>query len=539
MAFFRSKKRVLVVGNEGVTLFGSTAYAGIEREIVLSWEAPGFIEQLTGALSRQRRNDPVLVLFDGADQTYRKEDNIPKLSSFDRPRFIQRKLEQSFPSYPIRASFEIAAQKQKGGVKEGLSYLFVAIPETDNIDKVAAAMLEAGVPVAGFGLLPAESAGLVTALSAKLFGRRGRKSRWSILIAQHESGGLRQVIVKDGRLALTRMTPASEAGIQGPEWVDDVQREFKATLTYIARFGYTADDGLDVVVICGDAEKNIFEQKSMPVTNFQCLKTAEALSAIGARGKSLGEANFGDVVHAAWAGKKTFLDVPLKVPSIQRILVPRLAARVARLALTFSLLALIGFSFSVYSDYAPLQENIGKKQQQKTVLDQEYAQESKVVDALPVKPAVVRGALAVKNTLDRDSINVTHTLNLLYKALDKDIRLEQLSFERGAAAVKKPVARGAPAAQGKAAAAEGDFVKIIFRFTLADGLPLEKKVERTEKIAETMRQAFTGYDVRINTQFGKISRTGKFEGSAGVPGRQTAADKIESFAEIEMQGAPL
>jgi hypothetical protein len=538
MAFFRSKKRVLLVGNEGITLFGSTAYAGIEREISLSWEKPDFIPQLTAALTRQRRNDPVLVLFDGADQTYRKEDNIPKLSSFDRPRFIQRKLEQSFPSYPIRASFEIAAQKQKGGVKEGISYLFVAIPETDNIDKVAAAMLEAGVPVAGFGLLPAESAGLATALSARLFGKKGRKSRWSVLIGQHEAGGLRQVIVKDGRLALTRMTPASEAGIQGPGWVDDVLREFKATLTYIARFGYTAEEGLDVVVICGDEEKKIFDQKSMPVTNFQCLKTAEALSAIGARGRGLGEINFGDAVHAAWSAKKTFLEVPIKVPSIQRILVPRLAARLARTALVLSLLALIGFSFSVYSDYAPLQESIGQKQQQKTALAQEYGQEAKLVEALPVKPEVVRKTLAVQGALDKSSINITPTLNLLYKALDKDITLEALSFERADSAARKPAAKAPPGAQKKAAA-EGDLVKIIFRFTLADGLPLEKKVERTEKIAETMRRAFTGYDVRINSQFGKISRTGKFEGSAGDTGRKTAADKMESFAEIEMQGAPL
>ncbi|MCE9508668.1 MAG: hypothetical protein K8R48_10225 [Alphaproteobacteria bacterium] len=538
MGFFRSKKRVLLVGNEGITLFGSTAYAGIEREIALSWEKPDFIPQLTAALSRQRRNDPVLVLFDGADQTYRKEDNIPKLSSFDRPRFIQRKLEQSFPSYPIRASFEIAAQKQKGGVKEGISYLFVAIPETDNIDKVAAAMLEASVPVAGFGLLPAESAGLVTALSARLFGKKGRKSRWSVLIGQHEAGGLRQVIVKDGRLALTRMTPVSEAGIQGPGWVDDVQREFKATLTYIARFGYTAEDGLDVIVICGDEEKKVFDQKSMPVTNFQCLKTADALSAIGARGRSLGEINFGDAVHAAWSAKKMFLDVPIKVPSIQRILVPRLAARIARTALVLSLLALIGFSFSVYSDYAPLQDSIGQKQQQKAVLAQEYDQEAKLVEALPVKPEVVRKTLAVQGALDKGSINITPTLNLLYKALDKDITLEALSFERGDSAARKPAAKGAPAAQKKAAP-EGEFVKIIFRFTLADGLPLETKVERTEKIAETMRRAFTGYDVRINSQFGKISRTGKFEGSAGDTGRKAAADKMESFAEIEMQGAPL
>ena len=164
---------------------------------------------------------------------------------------------------------------------EPASYLFVAIPETDNIDRVSAAMLEAGVPIAGFGLLPAESAGLVTLLSDRLFAGKGRKSHWAVLIGQHEAGGLRQVIVKDGRLALTRMTPPSEGGLQGPGWVEGVIHEFKATLTYITRFGYSADDGLDVIVVCGDAEKKIFDQKTLPVTNFQCLETADALSVVG------------------------------------------------------------------------------------------------------------------------------------------------------------------------------------------------------------------------------------------------------------------
>jgi hypothetical protein len=232
MAFGVARKRVLVVGGEGVTLFGPTS-RGIEREAALSWEVPNFDQQLEEALTEQNRSDPVLILFDGADQTYRKEENIPKLSVLDRSRFIQRKLEQTFPSYPVRASVQV---KPPG---ERPFYLFAALPETDRLDSIAADMLEAGVQLSGFGLLPAESVGLVQALAAKVF-NEDRPSRWAVLISQHETGGLRQVVVKNGNLALTRITPTSEAGVHGPGWADEVMREFRGTLSYIARFGYMA-----------------------------------------------------------------------------------------------------------------------------------------------------------------------------------------------------------------------------------------------------------------------------------------------------------
>jgi len=344
MGLVVSRKRILVVGGEGVTLFGPTA-RGIEREAALSWEVPNFDQQLVEALNEQNKTDPVLILFDGADQTWRKEENIPKLSPFDRARYIKRKLDQTFPSYPVRASIQV---KPPG---ESPFYLFVALPETDRLDSIAADMQEAGVQLAGFGLLPAESVGLVKALASKVFTKEDRPSRWAVLISQHETGGLRQVIVKNGNIALTRLTPTSEAGVHGPGWADEVVREFKGTLTYIARLGYLAEEGLDVMVVCSSIEKQFFSDKSLPVTNFQCITPAEALAAIGSQGISLGETNFGDVVHAAWVAKQRSLTVPVVVPSIQRIMVPRKMARLASAALFLALMGLGFFVSSEYSDY--------------------------------------------------------------------------------------------------------------------------------------------------------------------------------------------
>ena len=530
MALGIPRKRVLVVGGEGVTLFGPTV-RGIEREAALSWEVPNFDQQLAEALNEQNRSDPVLILFDGADQTYRKEENIPKLSSLDRSRFVKRKLEQTFPSYPVRASVQV---KPPG---EQPFYLFVALPETDRLDNIAADMLEAGIDVAGFGLLPAESVGLVKALASRVFAV-DRPSRWAVLISQHETGGLRQVVVKDGNLALTRITPTSEAGVHGPGWADEVMREFKATLTYIARFGYTAEEGLDVMVVCSSIEKQFFSDKSLPVTNFQCLTPTEALAAIGSKGVSLGETNFGDVLHAAWVAKKRTLSVPIVVPSIQRIMVPR---KMARVASGFLALALIGLGFFVssqYSDYMSVKNEAMESQRQKDLLEQEYAQDSKIFDTLPVKPQVVKNVLAISQLVGDNSVNIAPTLNILRRALDSDVRLSTFSLEHAASTLSTEVKLGAAHPVAAQSGKDRGTVTLKFKFALVGSLDLEHKVQRAEGIQKDLQQKFPGYNVKIVSQFGNVTSKGEFKGETGKT-QDAGGPPQEDSAEFEMTGPPL
>ena len=136
------------------------------------------------------------------------------------------------------------------------------------------------------------------------------------------------------------------------------------------------------------------------------------------------------------------------------------------------------------------------------------------------------------------------TLNVLHRALDRDIRLSTLSFEyQPPAPPSSPGQGGAaavPPAQPGAAANKADIglIKIVFRFTIAGGVPLEQKVKRAEEVVETMKRNFAGYQVRLVSQFGNLSRTGSFQGEVGdVEG--ASAGIPDTSAEIELKGAPL
>jgi hypothetical protein len=545
MVAIGGSKRVLMVGGEGVVLYAPLG-KGIERETAISWEVPNFDEQLVEALDSKHRGKSVLVIFDGADQTYRKEENIPKLSPIDRPRFVKRKLELAFPSYPIRASLEIKpakAKKQfiqlKAAKEEARSYLFVALPDTDQLDRIGNALYETGVPVSGFGLLPLESTGMVAELAGKVFAGQGKPSRWAVVISQHETGGLRQVVVKDGNLALTRLTPTSEAGTSGTGWVDEVTREFKATLTYISRFGYTDADGLDVVVICGDVEKQFFDPKTLPVTHFQCINAGEALRHLGAKSFGFEKTNFGDAVHAAWAGKKGGLKLAVRVPSIHRIMAPRLAARAASGVLAVGVVGLLGLTAVDLQAYAGLQSEIGDKQNQKSMLSREYEQESKAFEGLPVRPDAVRATLGVKKLLEKNTINLRPILNTLKNTLPSDVTIEDILIEHTPGGALKIGDAATPRSMFEQPPDPEDpgQVHINFKFKLPKAMPLEQKTLRADELQKALSAAFAGYDV-VLSQFGNVDRTsGQMTAKVGEVVAPTS--DAEAVAEIDMKGKPL
>lgn len=526
-----------MVGGEGVVLFAPSG-RGIERETAISWDVPNFDQQLAEVLGSRNTGKSVVVLFDGADQAYRKEENIPKLSPFDRPRFVKRKLELAFPSYPIRAAIEIKAKKKKGVRAPSAlpAYLFVALPETENLDRVGNALFESGVPVAGFGMLPLESVSLVAELSEKMFASDRKPSRWSVLVGQHETGGLRQVVVRDGNLALSRMTPPAEGGTSGAGWVDEVMRSFKETMAYISRLGYTPAEGLDVAVICGDIEKQFFDPQALGVTNFRCLNPGEALGLIGVKAFGLSKTNFADVVHAAWTGRKNALTLPVRVPSIHRVMAPRLGANLASGVL---LMAAVGVAFlaaSDYQSYLVTRDELVAKQNQMQMMQREYDQESQAFDALPMKPDVVKGVLDTKKALEANTIDPAPILGRLRDALGGDIQMESLSYEHvpgaalnlsgSAAATPPPADPGAPPDRGR--------VKIGFTFKLPDSLQLEQKVMRAEALVKDLQKGFPGWEVKIVSQFGKVSRTGTFQGIVGGNGQP----RPDNEAEFSMEGAP-
>ncbi len=543
-------KRVLMVGDEGVALYATTG-KGMERENSISWEVPNFEDQLTDALELQNTAKSVLVLFDSADQAYKNEEIPGTIGALNKGNFVKRKAMQLFPSHPIRAALEIKPTgKKRRSASDNVSYLFAALPENDRLDRIGQALLKSGVPISGFGLLPIESSGLVQELAKKVFGTKqkvkgGRTeqksgSRWAAIIGQHETGARRQVFIKDGNLAFTRLTPTSEAGVSGAGWAEEVMQEFKGTLAYISRIGYNINDGLDLIVICGDIEKEFFDPKAMPVTNFKCMNTSEALRQLGVKSVGLEKTNFADAVHAAWSAKKSVLKLPIRVPSIHRIMAPRLTARVASVMLVLTALGAAYYTFDNYSTYRAFEEELTQSENQRVMLDREYQAEAKIFEELPVKPLEIKGAIAVKKLLDANTVPLAPLFNTLKGALGEDIFLESITYKHTAVGASGlDATNSAPAIfAGAASADDRGEIQVNFKFSLPMTMQLEQKVTRAETLEKALQTAFPKLTVRIISQFGKVDRQGKLEGQVG--GESAAiGSALDDLAEIELKGPPL
>jgi len=533
-----------MVGGDGVVLFGKTS-TGFDRQAAIAWDVPQFDDLLVSALADGK--GAVMVLFDGADQTYRREENIPKLSAIDRPRFVKRKLEMAFPAYSIRASMEMkpdTGKKSRSSSNRPPAYLFAALSDPSQLDKIGEAILEADVPVAGFGLLPVEASGLMRELSKELFKDSKKRSRWFLLAGQHETGGLRQVVIKDGNLALTRLTPISEGAGSGAGWAEEASRELQATMTYISRFGYTSEDGLDLVIVCGEVEKEFFDPRMISSTNFKCLNVRDALAVLGVDAPNLDKTNFSDALHAAWVARNR-LRLPVRVPGIHKVQGPRFLARAAAVCLAVGCIGLLGLAGHAYWGYMTTASEVDQKKNHMALLEREYTEEAKVFDGLPIKPNAVRAGMQFREDLQKNSPQTSTFLSMMREVLGRDVLIQELNF-----AHKPTPSLGLPdknassklgSSLGGAAVEEKGrgILQVDFKFTLPDSMTLEQKVLRAEQLAEHLRVAFKGYRVVVVSQFGKVVANGKFEGVMGAADGGSGLPSDANFAEIVMEGDPL
>lgn len=299
-----SHHRVLMVGEEGVILYAPLE-KGIGREAAISWGAKDFDSKMAEAL--HRAGDDVVVLFNEADHTYRKEENLPVTQ-------CQSRLEKAFPDFLTRAAMPMMqAHDSKTDAGSG-NFLFIGMPESERHGRLGHAIEGAGVHVAGIGVLPIELAALVEELARKVF---HGKSRWALLAGQHETGGMRHVCIKDGNLALTRIFPLDDVGTSTPAaWGATAMSELRATMTYLRRFGYTPDQGMDMMMVCDQSEKKLFAANAIEDAELRCLTLSETLRHLGYQVEGQTGDHFADALYAAWAERHQ-LKLQLHIPAIE------------------------------------------------------------------------------------------------------------------------------------------------------------------------------------------------------------------------------
>ncbi len=432
--FLSSSRAVIVMMDDGVCVHKVSGSSVSFRGSVL-WRMSDFEERLADILSQSGAGS-VLILNDAVEQHYRKEKiTIP--TAFDKANIIKRRLSVAFPNYPMRSAVELKestalakAQADQSGDK-GSVYLFAAAPSTESFSRIIRAVGRTDCSIKGYGLLPLESSSMVKMISKKLAEKWGGGSSgaaWSILIGQHHGGGIRQIVVRGSELALTRVTPVAEPKEGGGDvWAADVAQELQATLSYLSRFGYAPEDGLNIIVLGDKRHASVLEGMISVPCNFEALSPDEAAKLLGikiARGEG---AHFSDALHAAWGSKKASLALPLTSKEVSDVAGPRAAAAAIMLVLAIgfggALYLALDESLRFYKDTT----NLEVARVRQADIERIYQEELKRKEAMGIDVNLIKGSLDVDGRVHRQHIDVLGVLKEASRDL-ATLRLDSLEF---------------------------------------------------------------------------------------------------------------
>ncbi len=362
-----SLRNVIILSDESIQIY-SCSKARTKFIDSIPMDTIDFEEAVSNCLLKQGRGKPVVILNGMVEQHYRKE-KVPKVTIMDQSNVLKRRLSVAFPNHPIRAALKLSGEKTD---KKSINYLFAAMPSSDIFNKVVNSVLKAKISIVGVYLLPVEVAPLAKKLGSKLYSGEASNATWTIMVGQHRGGGLRQVVTRNGQLALTRMSPVVDTDIEPELWAGEVHSEIKATMSYLSRFGYTPNDGLNIIVIANDSCADILERVVDIDCNLKVLNAKDAASALSLRLGQHDDLRYADTLYASFLGQVSKFVLPMETPLISQFVRPRQIASLATIALLIGTAAVGFFLFKSIQEGAVVKDKLLIAQQQTNALQEEY-----------------------------------------------------------------------------------------------------------------------------------------------------------------------
>lgn len=507
MSFLSAKKQVLLIGNDGILLY---VVSGKRATLYGDYSNAG--GSLTTELRKAFRaiNAPLTLLFDVVEQQYRKEP-IPKVSFFDKSKVIQRKLLMAFPQQQMRAALPV---KQTPKAGESVVALFAGLSPSLTTTQVMDAVISSEIAIDGAVLLPVESTSLVVKLAhaAHKRAKTPDDTRWSVLMTHHKTGGLRQTIVKDGELALTRLTPLAVDPHNASALAEEMAREFNASLTYLSRFGYVPSDGLDLIVVSSDQVAQAIRNYRLPVSHLYPMTNYEAGQLVGITPVvPPDDVMYGDALHAAWVGSQRRLAMPLTAPLFDKVRQSRQSARAAIFLLFFGACYLGWQCFNVQTEIVGIQNEIQDLKVRKIAMQNQFDAESKRLNTLKFDPEDVAEMLKVYDEFDSQDVGIEPSLVAINNVIQKDkIFLRKIAFAPGAGGtgMEGAMASAQAAVNGQAAMEnkpDKPDVTITLTVTFPETMPVEEAARLTNDLSDRLTLAFPGHAITIDDMVGNLS----------------------------------
>lgn len=440
-----TSRAVLFMTDDGITLY---SIKGKQVTFIRSepWKGDAFEVRLAEMLAKVR-GASITILNDAVEQHYRKE-RVVVMTMLDKKNMVQRRLNVAFPNYSMRAAMPLKLEIDKNAKTEAVKgdpYLFAAVPSTEAYARLVRTLSSSEVGISGYGLLPVESVGLVKALAEKLAQRWGGTSGalWTILIGHHHGGGLRQIVVRGNELALTRVTPVEAPDPDAKDiWSGDVSQELQATLSYLSRFGYAPEDGINIIVV-GDTDYASHLETMITVPcNFEAIAPENAALLLGFRLVCEEDRHFSEGLHAGWVAKKMALTLPLTSRDLSAIANPRRTATAILLVLNLGLAGTLFVSSNEAQGIYFASSNLEVAESQKKIIDKIYQDEVARKERMGIDVNLIKGSLNIHDRLLSQRTDILALIRDASRSLET-IRLDGFEYKNMGLALRPAVPNAA------------------------------------------------------------------------------------------------
>lgn len=506
----------------------------------LDWKDENFVSAALHILDKECGRKPVVILNDMVEQHYRKE-RLPKVSPMDKGQVLKRRLQVAFSNYPVRAALPSKQKTDLGGQKttstglaQGPLYLFAAVPATEALNKTLSVLRQSQSNILGFGLLPVESADLVSTLAKKVGGEEKGKTHWAVFIGQHQNGGLRQIITRNGELALTRMTALQDLAGDAGSWARDVANEFQSTMSYLTRFGYGGEDVLDVMIVAEESASKHLKAMIETPCRLHIMTAQETAHALGVKLYRQESPRYADAIHAGWAGKKAKLALPMDARQINEITKPRQMAMGA-MGLLFLGLCFVGYQIIQGTlGVVSTQTEIFKSNERLQTVNQAYEAEVLRQEQLGIDVQLIQNTIKEYERLEKDTMHPLPVFAKIGQALEGALKIDAIKI------IKLSNPQGDNQSYGyvdPAAQPEDDTYQIYLQLSFRPDIPPEAAVNEVNKLQQRLSQLLPNYKTEVKKQAFDMSTSAVFMGEAGTPVTDNQIRKADYTAEISIEGA--
>ena len=537
LSLLSPNRTVLLVTDEALYIYALSSKA-VKLVESVPWGAENFVQNVSRVIADKCDKKPVLILNDMVEQHYRKEKVIKtKGGMMDKASIVKRKLNSTFPNYPVKAAYQLKEKVSKApGQLPSDVYIFAAVPDTEQFNAIMDATKKSLASLSAFCLLPIESSDMVKTLAEKISKNNKSAAKWSVFVGQHKNGGLRQVVTKNGELALTRMSPIIDTDNDPKKWADQVSQEIRATMSYLSRFGYSSSDGLDLMVVAnpqaGDVLNANIDQTDI---NFYAMTASEAAKSLNITIGPQEDERYADVLHVAWAGRKTRFILPMKASLVDEVSRPRQAAMVASILLGVGACFFVYQLSTTYSAYSQLQEDIEQTQRRQAQLNVQYQKEVQKKEELGFDVRLVQSSMAVYTKLEEQSIDLIPFLRSIGNALEQDMRLSSFTMERleDSENIRNRIVRNVM--QGEGASNKIPLFDSVLKMTYPSTTDIQRGNEEVNALAQRMRERLSeDYEVKVTKLLKDYEYT---EGLIIETGRTKNQNLTQDFiAEITVSG---